>query len=69
GQRRTKIGEETKVMYFSGEVRQEDISVKDNTISSDKVYSLYIDDTPGGNVYDSIRRGWGTKALDQYGPM
>ncbi|MDR1483951.1 MAG: flagellar basal body L-ring protein FlgH [Planctomycetaceae bacterium] len=64
----TRIGEEGRIMYVGGFVRPEDIAA-DHTISADKVLHLKTTDIPSGQIYDTQRRPWGTRIIEQLKPM
>jgi flagellar basal body L-ring protein FlgH len=68
GTTKTQIGEEGKVMYVGGFVRPDDISA-DHSISADKVLHFKFTDVPSGQIYDTQRRPWGTKIIEQLKPM
>lgn len=63
-----QIGEEGKVMYVGGIIRPEDIRA-DNTIEGDRVADLTVKEIPSGNVYDTVRRPWGTRLLEHVKPF
>jgi flagellar basal body L-ring protein FlgH len=64
----TQIGEEGKIMYVGGIVRPEDIAA-DHTISGDKVLHFKSTDIPSGQIYDTQRRPWGTRIIEQLKPL
>ncbi|MDR2761746.1 MAG: flagellar basal body L-ring protein FlgH [Planctomycetaceae bacterium] len=64
----TQIGEEGKVMYVGGFIRPEDIA-PDHSISGDKVLHFKSTDIPSGQIYDTQRRPWGTRIIEQLKPM
>ena len=68
GPQRMQIGEEIKYIYISGIVSPEDIK-PNGTVSSDDVYDIDVRDTPEGNVYDSVRRSYGTKFIERWSPF
>lgn len=63
-----QIGEEGKVMYVGGIIRPEDIG-PDNTIHGSRVADLTVKELPSGNVYDTVRRPWGTRLLEHWKPF
>lgn len=69
GQRQTTIGEEVKIVYFSGEIRPEDIDERTNVVSSDDVYGMVIREMQGGAGSDAIKRGYGQKAFERWSPF
>ena len=62
------IGEEIKQVYLSGIISPDDIGAN-NTISSDDIYDLDIRDTPAGNVFDSVKRNYGTRFIERWSPF
>ncbi|MDR3182593.1 MAG: flagellar basal body L-ring protein FlgH [Planctomycetaceae bacterium] len=68
GTQTTQIGEEGKVIYVGGIIRPEDIKA-DHTIESAQVSALDIKEIPSGNVYDTARRPWGTRLIEQIKPF
>ncbi|MCL2743121.1 MAG: flagellar basal body L-ring protein FlgH [Planctomycetaceae bacterium] len=62
------IGEEGKRMYVGGIARPEDIG-PDNTIQGSRIVDLTIREVPSGNVYDTVRRPWGTRLFEHYKPF
>ncbi len=68
GQQRQQIGEENKVVYFSGVIRPEDIQ-PDNTITSDRVYDRDFIEIPSGQNFDAIKRSYGQRFIDRWMPF
>lgn len=68
GTENTNIGEEGKVIHIVGIIRPEDIG-PDNTVPSERVGELAIKEIPSGNVYDTARRSWGARLLEQWKPF
>lgn len=68
GTENTNIGEEGKIIHVLGVIRPEDIG-PDNTISSERVGELVIKEIPSGNVYDTARRSWGARLIEQWKPF
>jgi len=62
------LGEEGKIIFFSGYARPQDI-LPDNTIKGELIFSRDINEVPSGSAYDSYRRGWGQKWIDRYSPF
>ena len=62
------IGEEGSIITVTGIVRPDTIG-QDHRVSSNLVASLDIREVPRGNVYDTVRRPWGTRLLDQIKPF
>ncbi|MDR3233392.1 MAG: flagellar basal body L-ring protein FlgH [Planctomycetaceae bacterium] len=68
GTQSTQIGEEGKVIYVGGIIRPDDIK-PNHTIESAQVSALEIKEVPSGNVYDTARRPWGTRLIEQLKPF
>ena len=68
GTQNTTFGEENKVMHVAGVIRPEDIA-PDNTIEGTRVGDLVIKEIPSGNVYDTTRRSWGARLIEQWKPF
>ena len=68
GIRKTGIGEEGSIITVTGIVRPDTIG-PDFKVSSDEVAEFVIDEIPSGNVYDTIRRPWGTRFIEQFKPF
>ena len=64
----TTLGEEGKILYFSGYARPQDIQ-PDNSIKSELINDPIIKEVPSGSAYDSYRRNWGQKLIDRYSPF
>jgi len=68
GNRRFGIGEEGSIITVSGMVRPDSIG-PDFKVESNKVAELVILEIPSGNVYDTVRRPWGTRLFEQLKPF
>jgi flagellar L-ring protein precursor FlgH len=68
GTDKTTLGEEGKIIHFSGYARPQDIQ-PDNTIKSELMHLADINEVPSGSVPDSYQRGWGQKLIDRYSPF
>ena len=68
GKNGSGIGEEGSNITISGIIRPDTIS-RDYQVSSSMVESLEIREIPRGNVYDTVRRPWGTRLIDQLKPF
>ena len=68
GQDQKLIGEETMSIYFSGDIRPEDVK-PDNTIESNKVAAQFIKHIPSGNIFDSTKRSYGQRFIDRWSPF
>jgi flagellar L-ring protein precursor FlgH len=68
GTRSFGIGEERTITTVSGMVRSDTIG-PDFKVESNQVADLVILDIPSGNVYDTVRRPWGTRLLEQLKPF
>ncbi|MDR2169390.1 MAG: flagellar basal body L-ring protein FlgH [Planctomycetaceae bacterium] len=64
----TQVGEEGKIMYVGGFIRPEDIA-PDHSIAGDKILNFKTTDIPSGQIYDTQRRPWGTRIIEQLKPM
>ena len=64
----SQVGEEGKVMYVGGIIRPEDIG-PDNTVNGSRVSELTVREIPSGNVYDTVRRPWGTRLMEHWKPF
>ncbi len=62
------FGEESKLMYVGGIIRPEDILVN-NTVDGSSVSELTVKEIPDGNVFDTVRRPWGTRLLEHWKPF
>ena len=61
------IGEESKLMYVGGIIRPEDI--QGNAVDGSRVADLTVKEIPDGNVFDTARRPWGTRLVEQWKPF
>ena len=68
GNRSFGIGEEISITTVTGIVRPDTIG-KDFKVESNQVADLVIRNIPGGNVYDTVRRPWGTRFIEQFKPF
>ena len=68
GSRSFNIGEEGSITTISGLVRPDKIG-PDYKIESDQVAELDIRNIPSGNVYDTVRRTWGARLVEQLKPF
>lgn len=68
GTSKLAVGEEVRVVYVSGTVRSDDVSPR-NMIQSDMILDLVYEDRTEGNVYDAVRRPWGTRLLEHWAPF
>ena len=62
------IGEEKNITTVTGIVRPDTIGA-DYKVESNQVADLVISNVPGGNVYDTVRRPWGTRFVEQFKPF
>ena len=62
------IGEESKVMYVGGIIRPEDIQ-PNNMVDGSCVSELVVNEIPDGNVFDTVRRPWGTRLVEHWKPF
>jgi flagellar L-ring protein precursor FlgH len=62
------IGEEISITTVSGIVRPDTIGA-DYKVESNQVAELDVRNIPGGNVYDTVRRPWGTRFVEQFKPF
>lgn len=62
------VGAEEKHIYLSGIVRRIDIA-EDNSVSSSKIADAEIEYTGRGDVSDTQRRGWASRALSKLWPF
>lgn len=62
------VGAEEKHIYLSGIVRKIDIN-QDNTVSSSRIADAEIEYTGRGDVSDTQRRGWASRALSKIWPF
>ena len=68
GNRCFGIGEEVSITTVKGIVRPDTIG-PDFKVDSNWVAELDIRNIPGGNVYDTVRRPWATRLLEQIKPF
>lgn len=62
------VGAEEKHIYLSGIVRRIDIN-EDNTVSSSRIADAEIEYTGRGDITDTQRRSWGSRALSKIWPF
>ncbi len=62
------VGAEEKHIYLSGIVRRIDIA-DDNSVSSSRIADAEIEYTGRGDVSDTQRRGWASRALSKLWPF
>ncbi len=62
------VGAEEKHIYLSGIVRRIDID-EDNTVPSSRIADAEIEYTGRGDVSDTQRRGWASRALSKLWPF
>lgn len=62
------VGAEEKHIYMSGIVRRIDIA-EDNSVPSSKIADAEIEYTGRGDVSDTQRRGWASRALSKLWPF
>ncbi len=67
GTHKIRVDEEIKIIFVGGTVRPEDLV--GNTIESNMVADLAIENYTGGIVPDTVRRPWGQKMFDQWKPF
>ena len=68
GTRSTGIGEEGSIITVTGIVRPDTIG-PDFKVESNQVADLDIREIPRGNVFDTVRRPWGTRLVEQLKPF
>jgi flagellar L-ring protein precursor FlgH len=68
GNKSSGIGEEGTIVTVSGIVRPDTIG-PDFKIESNQVAELDIRIIPSGNVYDTVRRTWGSRLVEQLKPF
>jgi flagellar L-ring protein precursor FlgH len=68
GNRTFGIGEEGSITTVTGIVRPDTIGA-DFKVESNQVAELVIQNIPSGNVYDTVRRPWGTRLVEQLKPF
>ena len=68
GNRSFGIGEEGNIITVTGIVRPHTIG-QDFKVESKHVTDLVIRNVPSGNVYDTVRRPWGARLIEQLKPF
>ena len=68
GNKSSGIGEEGSIITVSGIVRPDTIG-PDFKVESNQVAELDIREIPRGNVFDTVRRPWGTRLIEQLKPF
>ena len=68
GNKSSGIGEEGSIITVSGIVRPDTIG-PDFKVESNQVAELDIREIPRGNVFDTVRRPWGTRLVEQLKPF
>ncbi|MDR0520687.1 MAG: flagellar basal body L-ring protein FlgH [Planctomycetaceae bacterium] len=68
GDKEWQFGEEGSVLYVSGVIRPDTIG-QDFSVRSDQISEFAIKNIPSGNVYDTVRRPWGTRLIEQLKPF
>jgi flagellar basal body L-ring protein FlgH len=68
GNRSFGIGEEGSIMTVTGIVRPDTIG-PDFKVESNQIAEFNINEIPSGNVYDTIRRTWGARLIEQLKPF
>ena len=68
GTRSFGIGEEGNILTVTGIIRPDTIG-PDFRVNSDQVENLVIREAPSGNVFDTIRRPWGTRLIEHFKPF
>ncbi|MGL6225441.1 MAG: flagellar basal body L-ring protein FlgH [Thermoguttaceae bacterium] len=68
GQDQRIVGEEEKIVYFSGVVPPKHIK-EDDTVMSDMVGDKDFKEIPSGNTFDGIKRGYGQRWIDRWMPF
>jgi len=68
GNKSSGIGEEGSIITVSGIVRPDTIGA-DFKIESNQVAELDIREIPRGNVFDTVRRPWGARLIEQLKPF
>ena len=64
----TTLGEEGKILYFSGYADPRNIQ-PDNTVKGELINDPVIKEVTSGSVPDSYQRNWGQKLIDRYSPF
>jgi flagellar basal body L-ring protein FlgH len=62
------IGEEGSITTVAGMVRPDTIG-PDYKVESNQVAELVIQNIPSGSVYDTVRRSWGARLVEQFKPF
>jgi flagellar basal body L-ring protein FlgH len=68
GNRSTSIGEEGRIITVTGMVRPDKIG-PDYKVDSSEIVDFALQDVPSGNVYDTVRRPWGTQFVERFKPF
>jgi len=68
GTKSSNIGEEGTIITVTGIVRPDTIS-RDYRVASNQVADLTINEIPSGNVFDTVRRPWGTRMIEHFKPF
>ena len=68
GDKKFGLGEEGNIITVSGVVRPDTIG-QDFKVTSSKIAELDIREIPSGNVYDTVRRPWATRLIEQFKPF
>ena len=68
GNKSSNIGEEGCTITVSGIIRPDTIG-PDLRVESNQVAELVIREIPSGNVFETVRRPWGTRLLEQLKPF
>ena len=68
GNKSSSIGEEGSIITVSGIVRPDTIG-PDFKVESNQIAELVYNEIPRGNVYDTVRRPWGTRFVEQFKPF
>jgi flagellar L-ring protein precursor FlgH len=68
GTQTSSIGEEGSIITVSGIVRPDTIG-PDYKVTSNQVAEFNIQNIPSGNVYDTVRRPWGTRLIEHLRPF
>jgi len=68
GTRTFNIGEEGSITTITGIVRPDTIG-PDFKVESNEVAELALNNIPSGNVYDTVRRSWGARLVEQFKPF
>ncbi len=68
GSNKRRIGEESSMIFVGGTVRPEDIDANGG-VDSKFLNDYDIKEVPDGNVFDMVRRPWGTRWLEHWFPF